>query len=484
MKHKLWIVCISVCCIFFWSCSNSTSLEEDHGEGTLEVQVQFNLNRDPILYNSVISSTELVSSGTITLTNDDDSYNFPLSISSGTASAQINNLDLGSWDILVKLYDDEEALMMTGTSNAVIEQGELTSVTVTVHYISGSLDVSLNLPAIQAGYGYQHSMILTLDGTLFTAGGNAYGQLGYATNNDDNSLEFQASLVGVKDIVNLYQSTLAIKSDGTLYGVGRNHYGSMGTGSNSSVDTWTEIEGISDVLNGDSAFFATILVKTDGTAWYAGLNTNGRFGDGTDLNNGMVTSWTQLSVTDVKAVALGSSHTLVLKNNGELWAAGYNEYGQLGLSSEYVNVQTSFVKVMDDVAAIAADGFSSFVLKENGEVYGAGYNYGNAFAQEDDSTLNNGFIFIEAGVKKIDFGNYRSFIIKDDNSLWVAGTSFSGEYLKIDDNVKFVHGSYSGFLYGTFDGDVYGWGTNSNGQLGIGGTDGYTEPGSILIFGD
>ena len=33
---------------------------------------------------------------------------------------------------------------------------------------------------------------------------------------------------------------------------------------------------------------------------------------------------------DVKAIAAGLFHSIVLKNNGDVWTTGYNEYGQLG----------------------------------------------------------------------------------------------------------------------------------------------------------
>ena len=33
---------------------------------------------------------------------------------------------------------------------------------------------------------------------------------------------------------------------------------------------------------------------------------------------------------DVKAIAAGGYHSMVLKNNGDVWTTGYNDWGQLG----------------------------------------------------------------------------------------------------------------------------------------------------------
>ena len=33
---------------------------------------------------------------------------------------------------------------------------------------------------------------------------------------------------------------------------------------------------------------------------------------------------------DVKSIAAGYYHSMVLKNNGDVWTTGWNEYGQLG----------------------------------------------------------------------------------------------------------------------------------------------------------
>ncbi|HPX11745.1 MAG TPA: hypothetical protein PKW20_05645, partial [Syntrophales bacterium] len=81
----------------------------------------------------------------------------------------------------------------------------------------------------------------------------------------------------------------------------------------------------------------TVALKSDGTVWAWGFNADGQLGDGTDTDR-----WTPVQVkgpggagflAGVKAVTTGACHTLALKEDGTVWAWGFNYYGQLGDNS-------------------------------------------------------------------------------------------------------------------------------------------------------
>ena len=80
---------------------------------------------------------------------------------------------------------------------------------------------------------------------------------------------------------------------------------------------------------------------------------------------------------------------MVLKSDGTVWAAGYNEYGQLGDSS--TTNTSEFVQVTgipEKVIAITAGGHSSYALTESGKVYGWGYNYEGQLGRGSTSQNN------------------------------------------------------------------------------------------------
>jgi hypothetical protein len=63
-----------------------------------------------------------------------------------------------------------------------------------------------------------------------------------------------------------------------------------------------------------------------------------------------------------------------LTETGELFGCGYNGFGQLGLG--HTNNQASWIQLSDktNIRAIAAGGFHSLLLTEIGELFGCGFN--------------------------------------------------------------------------------------------------------------
>ena len=84
-----------------------------------------------------------------------------------------------------------------------------------------------------------------------------------------------------------------------------------------------------------------MVVKQDGSLWATGYNKYGRLGDGSTANR---KRFVKVIASDVKAVAAGRYHTMVVKQDGSVWATGYDEYGQLGDGS--TTTKHSFEKVI------------------------------------------------------------------------------------------------------------------------------------------
>ena len=75
----------------------------------------------------------------------------------------------------------------------------------------------------------------------------------------------------------------------------------------------------------------------------------------------------------------GDSHILVLKKDGSVWAAGSNRVGQLGNGKGGPQMHgvpnPTFLKVMDsDVIAVEAGYYHSMLLKNDGSMWATGYN--------------------------------------------------------------------------------------------------------------
>jgi alpha-tubulin suppressor-like RCC1 family protein len=63
---------------------------------------------------------------------------------------------------------------------------------------------------------------------------------------------------------------------------------------------------------------------------------------------------------DVQSVSAGMWHTMILKNCGNLWATGWNCYGQLGDGTYYW--KSTPVKVMEDVQSVSAGEYHTMIM--------------------------------------------------------------------------------------------------------------------------
>lgn len=76
----------------------------------------------------------------------------------------------------------------------------------------------------------------------------------------------------------------------------------------------------------------------------------------------------------VKQIVAGSFHTVALKEDGTLWAWGYNRSGQLGVGIKTGSSEPVQVKGIEGIKAVAAGVDHIVVVKEDGSVWTCGDN--------------------------------------------------------------------------------------------------------------
>ena len=148
-------------------------------------------------------------------------------------------------------------------------------------------------------------------GTLFTWGSNAYGELG--DNTTTQRLTPITTLSGGanwKQVFSIRDQTAAIKTDGTLWTWGYNLFGQLGD--NTTTNRLTPVTTFAGGTNwkqvSASTGYFTAAIKTDGTLWTWGRNVLGQLGDNTTTQrNTPVTTFA--GGTNWKQVSCGSNHT-------------------------------------------------------------------------------------------------------------------------------------------------------------------------------
>lgn len=202
--------------------------------------------------------------------------------------------------------------------------------------------------------------------------------------------------IGNEQITKLYVSRLNIyilTSAGNLYSAGVNNVGQLGLGDAVSRGSFTRITAIPapvadfTVSNGGSENTCHCFAITNAGALYAwGGNQRYQLGDGTQTNRPTPTLITGGAISGKvisKAYAFGCNLgcSFVIDNTGDVYACGYNGYGQMGNGVTGTDVQ-QFYKIAtlkaDAVFASApanvSFGSTTIWILRNGQLWAAGAN--------------------------------------------------------------------------------------------------------------
>lgn len=177
--------------------------------------------------------------------------------------------------------------------------------------------------------GAYHGIALRNDGIVFTWGGNSNGGPlgnGAPPGVDGNA---PAPVIGLSDVVSISAgawNSSALKSDGTVWTWGSNAYGQLGRGTPSSVAA--PVPGLTNVTQIAGGSYHVLALRGDGTVWAWGYNYFGEIGNG---NQGNVGAPTQvLNLSSVLEIAAGSYHSIARLADGTLRSWGRNVEGELG----------------------------------------------------------------------------------------------------------------------------------------------------------
>jgi alpha-tubulin suppressor-like RCC1 family protein len=214
-----------------------------------------------------------------------------------------------------------------------------------------------------------------------------------------------------------------------------------------SSEKFTKISYGSD---NDTVSFNCMLLTENKDVYVFGSNHSGMCGAGVAANTNVEITNSNSNISQVQGKAIdihsGSSQngcSLILTDDGELWGAGYNYYGQLGQDDD--DNKLTFVKISSNVRYMAKGLYMTqrniFFIKNDGTIWGCGRNYNNQLRSENTTD--------------------------SDVPVQITQTS-TGNFVKID-----VAGGSSDAITCiamTDNGRVYTWGYNAHGACGNGTT--------------
>lgn len=358
--------------------------------------------------------------------------------------------------------------------------------------------------ASKVAVGRSNITAVATDGSVWSAGDNAYGQLGTGAVSSYSSVPVRAIgvdgtgyLSHIQDVASGDAFTFALTDQGEVQGWGNNSYSQIGTGP-------------------DNRYAEQILtpayVMAKNPAWDAredeDYDDEGEYEDDSEDSNTPSNSVEEyIPLGNVKAISAGEDFGVALKNDGTVWTWGYNRASEerLGYSGGDAwsgTVQTYARQVFYDAEgttpliakSISAGFLHTVVIAQDDSVWTWGYN---AYGQLGNGTTTNRALPVRVldadgatpfKAKQAKAGN--SFTVAEalNGSVWAWGSknfpSSLGD-MTTDGSAVPVHvrnNDYSAFALGSGDqlaaggeyavalkaGSIVGWGTNYYGGLGDG----------------
>jgi len=246
---------------------------------------------------------------------------------------------------------------------------------------------------------------------------------------------------------------------------------------------------------------STFLYKKNGDLFVFGNNYSGQLGLGDNKDRNKPTLLLQEKQSegnnkDIKMISCGEYHSMIYCNNGDLFVFGYNYNGQLGLGDNINrNKPTLLMQAKQsegnnkDIKMISCGGFHSMIYYNNGDLFVFGYNEDGQLGLGDNIDRNVPTLLMQSkqsegnnkDIKMISCGYQHSMIYCNNGDLFVFGDNEDGQLglgdeedrnvptlLLNNKDIKMIScGGYHSMIYYN-NGDLFVFGNNNRGQLGLG----------------
>jgi alpha-tubulin suppressor-like RCC1 family protein len=131
-------------------------------------------------------------------------------------------------------------------------------------------------------------------------------------------------------------------------------------------------------------------------------------------------------IVGLRAVAGGTTHTVLLAADGTVWALGGNEAGQLGDGTRTDSAVPLRIAGLDNVTAIGAGAGTTYALKSDLTLWALGWNL---HGQLGDGTTTDrpAPVLVMTDVHSFAVGMQHVVAVKTDRTVWTWGLNASGQ---------------------------------------------------------
>jgi hypothetical protein len=273
-------------------------------------------------------------------------------------------------------------------------------------------------------------------------------------------------------------NALIVKQNDSVYAIGDNSCGQLGLGHNEPVKNPTIVDELCNKHIVDFVNGSTYCMARDncGNVYFFGSKVFS-FGSSDYFNKPEMMKG--LNEKPVIAMSSGSYHSLLLTKFGEVYAWGENKFGQIGNGSNNDQLENPIrIEGFDNekVVMISCGAVFSMALTESGRVYSWGHKALGKLGIESNRSFDNrrpNRVSIEDHlIAKISCGHSHSLLLTKNEEIYAFGDNKCGQLgigsyeiqsipMKLDmKNIEDIssHGKYSLSIALTKDQTYYVWG--------------------------
>lgn len=272
---------------------------------------------------------------------------------------------------------------------------------------------------LSTSVGTTHAFKITNDYKLYSVGSNDFGELGLNNFENTESWKLVSEFDKVKKSVSDNGISFIIDSEDDLFSAGWNYHKIINE-ENEKINSFTKVASNVKDVDGSLMYIA-----------YLDKNKNLFIKGHPQYGFSSFKEFTKIA-ENVDSISGGHYHLMFL-SNGDLMGIGANHQGQLGKKvAEYspenflANFSEQPVVLAKNVKSMTAGAYHSMYIDNENNLFVAGNN-GNGQLGLGSQDLSKEWIKTLSDVKSISAGAYHSFVVKNDNTLWVAGNNAQGQ---------------------------------------------------------